>query len=205
MATDLVPPKRRGERCRDKTDERNLPVHQPADEHTAAAEVEFATTTLQNLLHQIEVGNANAAAYPRPGRYTYLVSHAWADRTTIHLVYTAPPSDITWGLVRDTRESLIDPGGWNSVDDAPRYYYLLDLDENWPGHALRQAGDDPHAIRWRGDQLAGLPDRISDLPPACRYHPPPPDPDWIDHTPPVVIEPRRYADPRGPLPPPSNA
>jgi hypothetical protein len=170
-------------------------------EPATEAERAFATTVLDQLLHRINVANANAAAYPRPGRHTFLVSHAWTDGAQMYLVFTAPPSDRTWGLVRDTRKSLIDPSPWHEADDAARYYYLLDLEENWPGRSIREPGEDPDRVFWSGDSSAGTPEKLSLIPDAHGYTPPPPDPSWIDHSPPVVNEPRRYADPRGPLPP----
>ncbi len=165
------------------------------------ADRESAATILNELLHRIEVSNANAAAYPRPGRCTYLVTHAWTDGPSIRLVYTAPPSDRIWGLARDTRRSLIDPGPWNETDNPALYYYLLDLDENWPGAESREPGENDDLIWWRGYPLTHLPAHLSELPEGYRYTSPPPDPQWIDHTPPPVVEPRRYADPNGPLPP----
>jgi hypothetical protein len=164
--------------------------HPPTD-----ADRNVAANVLQELLHHIEVGNANAAAYPQRGHYTFLVSHAWIDGAVMHLVYTAPPSDRTFGLARDVRESLINPSPWNEDDDPALYYYLLDLEENWPGSHSRKPGEDLDLIRWRGDPLTDLPDRLSGLPQAYRYVSPPPDPSWVDHTPRPVVEPRRYANP----------
>jgi hypothetical protein len=93
-----------------------------------------------------------------------MVSHAWTVGPVIYLVYHAPPSDCTWGLVRDTRHSLINPGPWNDSDDAPLYYYyLLDLEENWPGGFSRPPGE-ADAIRWYGDHFANLPEEPSQLP-----------------------------------------
>jgi hypothetical protein len=82
----------------------------PSTESTDAQR-EFAADVLRNLLSHIAEQNTE-------GRYTYLVSHAWTDGPWMYLVYTAPPSDITWGLVRDTKVSTIDPGPWPSVDEA---------------------------------------------------------------------------------------
>jgi len=161
----------------------------------------FAAKVLDELLHRIEVGNANAAADPRPGRCTFLVSNAWIDGAVMHLVYMAPPSNRIWGLVRDTRESLVNPSPWNEADDPAWYYYLLDLEENWPGGSSREPGEDPDLIWWSGDPILNLPERLSAIPESHRYAQPPQDPSWIDHSPPVVNEPRRYADPNGPLPP----
>ncbi len=170
------------------------------DQFPTDAASELADKILHELLHRVEVGNANAAAYPRPGRCTFLVSHAWTDGAVMHLVYKAPPSNRTWGLVRDTRESLINPSPWNENDDPALYYYLLDLEENWPGAESREPGENDDLIWWRGDPHTYLPAHISELPEHYRYTSPPPDPAWIDHTPPPVVEPRRYADPNGPLP-----
>lgn len=44
------------------------------------------------------------------------------------------------GLVRDTRESIIDPSPWPSLDEAVRYYYLLDLDEGALGFPPNRGG-----------------------------------------------------------------
>lgn len=87
----------------------------PPGEPLTDADRIFAARVLGELLDRIEVDNANAAAYPRPGRYTFLMSHAWTDGAAIRLVYTAPPSDRTWGLARDTRESLINPASGGRV------------------------------------------------------------------------------------------
>ncbi|MBU8817294.1 hypothetical protein KL864_15430 [Mycolicibacterium goodii] len=43
------------------------------------------------------------------------------------------PSPTPWGLVRDTTQSIINPGPWQDLDEAVRYYYLLDLEEDGPG------------------------------------------------------------------------
>lgn len=81
-------------------------------------------------------------------------------------VYTQPNYDITWGLVRDTRQSILDPGPWPDVDVAVRYYYLLGMEEgcatSWP--------DDPSAILWCGYLLDdGLPQRPTDIPETHRH------------------------------------
>lgn len=128
------------------------------------AEGRFAARILHELLHQIEVRNANAAAYPRAGRLTFTVSHAWVDGPSIRLVYVTPPSDRSWGLARDTRRSLVDPGPWTDADDPARYYYLLDLEEDWPGATSREPGEDPDLIWWLGYPLDDLPGRLSKLP-----------------------------------------
>jgi hypothetical protein len=155
----------------------------------------FAAEVLRDLLRRIDA--ENQVANPAEGHYTFLVSHAWTEGPTMYLVYNAPPSDITWGLVRDTRESIIDPSPWPDLDEAVRYYYLLDLEENWPGRFSRQPGD-PATIRWRGDRHAGLLERPSDIPDEYRYTPPPGTSSANhrrDQDPPIVNEPRRYADP----------
>jgi hypothetical protein len=170
----------------------------PSTEPTDAQRA-FAVTVLGELLHRIEVGNANAAAHSQFRRYTFLVSHAWTDGAAMYLVYTAPPSDRTWGLVRDTRKSLINPSPWSETDDPALYYYLLDLEENWPGRFSRQPGES-ETIWWSGDRADGPYTSALEIPEAYRYTPPPPNPSWLDHDPPVVNEPRRYAGPRA-LPP----
>jgi hypothetical protein len=104
-------------------------------------------------------------------------------------------------LARDTRESLIGPGPWNDADDPGLYYYLLDLEEDWPGAESREPGESDDLIWWRGYPITELPAHLSELPEGDRYTSPPPDPTWIDHTPPPVMEPRLYAYPTGPLPP----
>ena len=50
--------------------------------------------------------------------YAYRISHAWTEESVIYVVYRALPLNITWGLVRDTRNSLIDSGSWNSAAEA---------------------------------------------------------------------------------------
>lgn len=152
---------------------------------------EFAADVLRNLLRRIDAENLDE------GRYTFLVSRAWTDGPMIYVVYTAPPSDRTWGLVRDTRTSTIDPGPWPDLDEAVSYYYLLDFEENWPGRFSRQPGE-PDTIQWFGDRDAGLPEHPSDIPEAHQYTPSTeassakPDPEPDRH---VGNEPRRYADP----------
>ncbi len=141
-----------------------------------ASSSEFAAEVLRNLLARITEENTE-------GTDTFVVSHAWTDGPTMYLVYKAPPSPITWGLVRDTRESIIYPSAWPSLKEAVRYYYLLDLCENRVSAAFPHPGDDPEVILWRGDQVytedscEGLPKRPTDIP--DRY---------------------RYVDPTGPLP-----
>ena len=102
--------------------------------------------------------------------FTYLVSHAWTVGPMMYLVYKAPPSDITWGLVRDTRGSIIDLGPWPSSDEAALYYYLLDLEENRVSASFPHPGN-PGTIVWHGISCEGLPERESDIPEGCRYMP----------------------------------
>lgn len=79
------------------------------------AERQYSAEMLRNLLRHIEQENAN-------GSDPYLVSHAWTDGPMMYLVYTAPPSDRTWGLARDTRESIIDPAPWLDMNEAVLTY-----------------------------------------------------------------------------------
>lgn len=91
----------------------------------------------------------------------------------MYLVYAAPPSDRIWGLVRDTRESIIDPGPWPDVEEAARYYYLLDLEEGQPWGSFRRPGESD-GIVWDGFPLEqDLPVRPSDIRDEYRYTPPP--------------------------------
>ncbi|MBV8180120.1 MAG: hypothetical protein JOY55_17780 [Mycobacterium sp.] len=157
----------------------------------AGADSEFATDVLRKLLQYIAVKN-------NEGRYTFLISHAWTEGPMMYLVYKAPPSDITWGLARDTRESMINPSPWQNVDEAVLYYYMLDFEEDWPGSWARQPGE-PDTIRWFGDPRVGLPERLSDLPATYR-HTPSTEASSAKHTqqenpPDQPHHPRRYADP----------
>lgn len=68
---------------------------------TAAGQRKFAAEVLRELLRHIDAENAL-------GHDQFLVSHAWTEGPIMYLIYMAPPSDITWGLIRDTRESIID-------------------------------------------------------------------------------------------------
>ncbi|GAB3217124.1 hypothetical protein [Mycolicibacterium hippocampi] len=122
---------------------------------------EFAAEVLRKLLQRIEEANAQ-------GQGPYLVSHAWTAETKLYLVYTAPPSDRTWGLARDTTESIIDPGPWLNVDEAARYYYLVDFEENQPSSSFRHPSD-TDAIWWFGFPRDGLTQHPSDLPEENRY------------------------------------
>ena len=156
----------------------------------------FAADVLQKLLRHIAIKNCENSENQAPGYYVFLVSHAWTKGPMIYLVYTAAPSDIAWGLVRDTRESLIDPGPWNEFDDPALYYYLLDFEEGWSGPVSRQPGDDPDIIHWRGDQREGLPERVSDIAEEYRHTPPLISASEIQpNQAPPVIEPRRYGNP----------
>lgn len=161
----------------------------PSTEATNA-QCEFGAEVLRNLLRYIDTGELRG---PDP----YLVSHAWTAAPMMYLVYRAPPSDIIWGLARDTRESIIDPGPWSSVDEAVRYYYLLDLEEDRMSASFRHPGN-PDTILWRGFPLENdLPERPSDIPDSYRYTPltgassakRSPDQDR-----PGVNEPRRYGN-----------
>jgi hypothetical protein len=112
----------------------------PSTEATDAQR-EFAANLLRNLLRRIDTEN------PNEERHTFLVSHASTEGPLVYVVFTARPSDKTWGLVRDTRTSIIDPGPWPDLDEAVLYYYLLDFEENWPGRFPRQPGE-PDTIQW---------------------------------------------------------
>jgi hypothetical protein len=159
----------------------------PSTENTSAHS-EFAAEVLRKLLRHIVDENSS-------GSKPILVSHAWTEGPMIYLVYMAPPSDITRGLARDTKESIIDPAPWPDVDDAVTYYYLLDLDERQPWGFFRQPGE-PNTILWHGYPLEEcLPERPSDIPDAYRYTPPPEASSAKPNRKPVIKEPRRYADP----------
>jgi hypothetical protein len=160
----------------------------PSTEATDAHR-EFAADVLRNLLRHIDDQSNN-------GRDEFLVSHAWTEGPMMYLVYTAPPADITLGLVRDTRKSNIDPGPWLSLDEPVVYYYITDLEE---GAGPFDVSGGPENIRWYGDLQTHLPERPSDIPEAYRYTPStapssakhsrkPDQPDQPHH-------PRRYADP----------
>jgi hypothetical protein len=159
------------------------------------SQCEFAADVLQKLLRHIVIENIKNTDKPRPGHYLFRVSHAWTEGATMCLVYTTPPSDIIWGLVRDTGRSLINPSPWNDTDDPALYYYLLDLEEEWPGHVSHEPGDDPDTIRWSGLPCEGLPERLSDIPESYRHTPPPISAAETRQEAPPVIEPRRYGNP----------
>jgi hypothetical protein len=133
----------------------------------------FAADVLRNLLVHITEENTEGTGIFG----IFFVSHAWTDGPTMYLVYQAPPSPITWGLVRDTRESLIYPAPWPSLKEAVRYYYLLDLCENRVSASFPHPGNDPEVILWRGDQTynedscEGLPQRPADIPDQYRLLP----------------------------------
>lgn len=154
----------------------------------------FAAEVLRNLLLHIDEENTE-------GLGPFLVSHGWTEGPLMYLVYKAPPSDITWGLVRDTRESNVDPGPWPTLDVAVRYYYLFDLYEGRVSASFRHPGK-PDAILWHGDRsfgdpCEGLPERTSDIPETYRHTPRPISAATtrrnVDHPP--DTEPRRYANP----------
>lgn len=120
----------------------------------------FATEVLRKLL--LRIANDHSM-----GHAPYQVSHAWTEGPMIRVIYSAPPSDRTWGLARDTRVSVIDAGPWPDVDEAARYYFLIDFEENQPSSS--PAGlDDSDTIWWFGHPLDGLPQRLSDVPESRR-------------------------------------
>ncbi len=63
----------------------------------AESSSEFAAAVLRNLLVHITEENTEGI-----DTFTFVVSHGWTDGPTMYLVYKAPPSTITWALVRDT-------------------------------------------------------------------------------------------------------
>ncbi len=161
----------------------------PSTEATDAQNA-FAADVLRILLRHIAKNN-------NQGRYTFLVSHAWTEGPAIYLVYKAPPSDITFGLVRDTRQSIIDPGPWPDVDEAVLYYFLLDLEGIQPSEFSRHPGE-PGTIVWLGDSCEGSPARASDIPDVYRYAPAPgasPAKRSQNQDQPVITQPRRYGNP----------
>lgn len=157
---------------------------------------EFAADVLEKLLRHIAVENAKNSSVGQPGHYVFHVSHAWTDGPMMYVVYQTPPLAITWGLVRDTRESLIDSGPWDEADNPALYYYMLDFEEGWSGPLSPQPGEDPDMIHWRGDQREDLPRRASDIPPDHRHTPTPiPAAQTQPSETSPADEPRRYADP----------
>lgn len=154
----------------------------------------FAAEVLRKVLRRIDV--ENQIANPTQAHHLYLVSHAWTKGPMMYLVYKSPPSDITWGLARDTRRSIIDPGPWPDADEAASYYYLLDLEE---GCGSSGYPSEPGAILWCGFPLEeDLPARPSDIPDMYRFTPSPGTSSakqLRDEDRPLVNEPRLYADP----------
>jgi hypothetical protein len=156
------------------------------------AQNSFATDVLRNLLRYIDAQNAR-------GRDLFLVSHAWTDGPMMYLVYTAPPSDITLGLARDTRESNINPGPWLSLDEAVTYYYITDLEE---GAAPFDHLGGPETILWYGDRRTGLPEDPSEIPETYRYRrtpsteASPANHDLEQNQPYQPHHPRKYGDPQ---------
>lgn len=127
------------------------------------AQVQFAADVLRKLLRHIDDENSRRKS-------PYLVSHAWTDGPMMYVVYTAPPSDRTWGLARDTRASIIDPGSWPNSEEAVLYYYLLDFEENQPSSSFRRPGE-PDTIWWFGFPREDLAERLSSIPEAYRRTP----------------------------------
>lgn len=161
----------------------------PSTEATDA-QSDFAAQVLRKLLRHIETENQAQE------HYTFLVSHAWTDGPTMYIVYKSPPSDITLGLVRDTRESNIGPGPWLSLDEAVTYYYITDFEEG-AGPSTRPF--EPGTILWHGFPLEQeLPERPSEIPDTYRYTPSTGASSAKrdrDETQRIVNQPRRYADP----------
>jgi|EndMetStandDraft_6_1072998.scaffolds.fasta_scaffold500148_1 hypothetical protein len=162
---------------------------------SVASDGSFAADVLRDLLRHIAIENSKNSDQGRPGHYVFHVSHAWTDGSMMYLVYRTPPSDVTWGLARNTTKSLIDPGPWNETDDPALYYYLLDLEEGWPGNSSLQPGDDPNIIRWSGWPLNDLIERVGDLPESYRQTPPAVPTAAAASEPSPTTEPRRYGNP----------
>lgn len=153
------------------------------------AERKLARDVLQKLLRRI-VSDDQTAQHP-----PYEVSHAWTEGPTIFVVYKAPPSTGTWGMVRDTRQSIVDVGAWHSTDDPALYYYLIDFEENQPSSSPRPS-DDPDKIWWFGYPREGLPQHLADLSDDHRYESPvTADVSVVDPVARLDPEPRRYGDP----------
>ena len=151
----------------------------------SSADTEFSEAVLRKLLQRIEKANSEE-------RGPYLASHAWTAGPMLYVVYTAPPSDRTWGLARDTTESVVDPGPWPNDDEAARYYYLVDFEENQPSTSFRRPGDDD-SIWWLGHPGDNLPERPSDLPEDARYRTVE-KPSSADASQKARSEPRRYGN-----------
>lgn len=146
-------------------------------------DAQFAAEVLRKLLSRI--------ATPQAGRAPFVVSHAWTEGPALRVVYTAPPSAQTWGLARDTRESIIDSGPWPDADEAAQYYFLVDFEENQPSSS--PGGSDARGnIWWFGHSEQPLPQTLSEVPDSYRYTGAGlPEPPTVDPGP----APRRYADP----------
>ncbi|WP_235653502.1 hypothetical protein [Mycolicibacter icosiumassiliensis] len=153
----------------------------------------FAADVLQELLRYISMQNAKGDA-------PIFVSHAWTDASMMFLVYKAPPSDITSGLARDTRKSILDPIPWHSLDEAVFYYYYeLDLCEDRLPASFLHPGD-PTTILWSGNlDEVDPPEHVSDIPDDYCYTPPAIEllqaPEGTKQSA-YQPEPRRYYDPR---------
>lgn len=147
-------------------------------------DAQFAAEVLRKLLSRIDTAQV--------GRAPYVVSHAWTDGPGLRVIYRAPPSTQTWGLARDTRESIIHSGPWPDADEAAQYYFLVDLEENQPSSS-RGGSDALGTIWWFGYSEELLPQSLSDIPDSHRYIGArrPPAPPTVDPAP----EPRLYADP----------
>jgi hypothetical protein len=101
----------------------------------------------------------------------------------------------TWGLVRDTRHSIIDRDPWPNLDEAALYYYLLDFEENQPSTSFRRA-DEADNIWWFGFPTDGLPEKTADIPDEDLYIPPVGQPPLEqDQNPPGTGGPRLYGTP----------
>jgi len=154
----------------------------------------FAAQVLRKLLWHIAVRNVGDSA---AGHDAFPVLYAWAEGSVLYVVHRAPASGLLWGLARDTGDSPVGPGPWHVADDPARYYFLLDFQEGWAGPLTAAPEEDLDVIRWRGDQLEGLPERMSSIPEAYRYEPSQlPANAARRSTVPTSVEPPRYADPR---------
>jgi hypothetical protein len=153
------------------------------------SERQLAVDVLDDLLQRIEMENQNATHEP------YEVSHAWTAGAMIYVVYTAPPSDRTWGVARDTRQSIVCPGPWRVGDQPALYYYLIDFEENQPSSSFR-GPDDDDTIYWFGQSNERLPERTAELPEKHRYARPStlPAAPKRDVQPRTGTEPRRYGN-----------
>lgn len=153
-----------------------------------SAENEFAADVLKSVLDRIELANQES------DRGTYLVSHAWTEGPLLYVVYAAPPSNRTWGLVRDTTQSIINPGPWDPRDDPAHYYYLVDFEENQPSSSMRPP-DEPDTTWWFGHPLDGLPQHLDEIPEEKPHSGTPRVPPRDDRSsPPPGMQPRRYGN-----------